>query len=85
MWHPRKSDVGNSFATYPQLPDRLEATLIKVAYSIADAAAATATTEATITEAIRDRTLQARAAGKQLLVTHADLTEWVESLPSNDR
>jgi len=53
----------------------------QVAYSIVQAAATTATTEATITEAIRDERLQARVVGTIVVIAHEELTRWVDSLP----
>lgn len=53
----------------------------QVAYSIAEAAATTATSEATIAEEIRAGRLVSRTAGTTRIVLHSDLIEWAEALP----
>lgn len=57
----------------------------QVAYSIAEAAATTATTEATITTEIREGRLRAREVGLHKIILHSDLAAWAEGLPEISR
>ena len=55
--------------------------MLKVAYTIAEAATVTSTTVQTITEAIREDQLTARSAGKLVIVGHTALMRWYKTLP----
>lgn len=55
----------------------------QVAYSIAEAAVTTATTEAIIKEAVHDGLLTLHRAGRSTaIILHSDLTEWAATLPA---
>jgi hypothetical protein len=55
--------------------------MAQVAYSIAQAAATTATSEATIAEEIRGGRLRVRIIGTTRVILHTDLAEWCAALP----
>lgn len=81
--HPPMSTGRYRFTTYTAQQDQDDwGTMLGLAYSIAGAAEATATTEAIIKDAIRAGALRMRRAGLETeVIVYSDLKTWCESLP----
>jgi excisionase family DNA binding protein len=64
-------------------PDRLA--IPPIAYSIEDAPQAVGVSRTRIFEAVRNKELTARKAGKSTIIESDELKRWVKSLPTKGR